>query len=382
MTKEDVKVLYHTKVEDRVMLHPYIKHIIGNINKGKSFDLQLIALLCYIINAIFVNWLCMTNVHKAHGFFELEDSVTVEHILYRIAILCTIALIILDVFQAKGIVQSLKNMKMRRDDLRGLSGYRQTPYHQDISADKMITIKRARSIHWIMVKNTILQTIELIICLLGKVTVLTCQFMPHQEENGGCFIRDYLLSIALVLIWWEMYRKLLWLTIIPDYLVISGLIIQRCMFAILEIISVASLTFIPFILIFVKISLNENVIIYRGKAEGTNSTLAQMLLFAVGHMFRLLTLDNYHDYEFESGHPIFLSCLYPVAMSIFSLVVLNMCIAKLSIEYKDISNNAQYEINRQRLYIKAEWATETIRAERAEIFTRERMKAWFHCFQR
>ncbi|XP_063682718.1 uncharacterized protein LOC134817506 [Bolinopsis microptera] len=376
MTKSDVQILYNTKVDNKLMLHPYIKHIIGDINKGKTLELQLITLLCYVLGTVCVNWLCMTNEHEANGYFEIDGSIEISQILYRIAILLTIVLIVIDFYQAKEMVHSVKMIKVQRDDLQSLSGYKSTPYHPDISADKAMTIKQAQSMQRVMVKKAILHSIELVICLLGKVTVLACQFMPNEVEKGEINTRDYLLSAALVLIWWELYRKLLWLTIMPDCLVVYGLVVLRCMFAIIEIMLVAFIIAIPFILILVKISFMQNMTVYVGD---NNTNVGQTILFVIGHIFKLLTLDNFHDYDFEREHSIFLSFFYPVAMSIFSLVVLNMCIAKLSIEYKFITDNAQYEINRQRLYIKVEWDTETIKEERAMSVEMERIKSCFCC---
>ena len=373
MTKSDVQILYNTKVDNKLMLHPYINHIIGDINEGKTLELQLITLLCYVLGTVCVNWLCMTNEHEANNYFEIDGF---EKILYRIAIFLTVVLIGIDIYQAKEMVDSVKMIKVHRDDLQSLSGYKSTPYHPDILADKAMTIKQAQSMQRVMVKTAILHSIELVICLLGKVTVVACQFMPNQVEEGERNMRDYLLSAALVLIWWELYRKLLWLTIMPDCLVVYGLVVLRCMFAIIEIMLVAFIIAIPFILILVKISFMQKMTVYVGD---NNTNVGQTILFVIGHIFKLLTLDNYHDYDFEHGHSIFLSFFYPVAMSIFSLVVLNMCIAKLSIEYKFIIDNAQYEINRQRLYIKVEWDTDTIKAERAMSLEMERIKSCFCC---
>lgn len=370
MKKQDVQILYFTKLEARIMLHPYIKHLIGDINSGKTYDLQLIALLGYIVGTVCVNWLCMTNELDAHGFFKIDSSTEIAHIFYWIAIISTIGLIFLDFNHAFALIRTWKMVNLKSQELQDLMGYKSNPYHTDLSADKSSTLKRTRSMHSLVVQNTILETAELIICFLGKVTTVGCQFIPNDDSS----IRDYLLCLALVLIWWEMYRKLLWLTIIPEYVVLYGLVIQRCMFAILQVISVAAIIAAPFILILVKISLTQGMTIYRDKDDESN--LGQQTLFAVGHMFRLLTLDNYHDYVFEDDHAVFLSFFYPLAMSIFSLVVLNMCIAKLSIEYKDIIDNAQYEINRQRLYILVEWAIETVKAKRDFIITWEKIKAW------
>ena len=378
MTQGDVNIIYYAKVDDRVMLHPYIRHIIGDINKGKSFDLQLMALLGYIVGTIFVNGLCLTNEMEAMTIIDGSMQIGMEQVLYMVACLWTIALIAVDFYQGKMIMKSIQRLKTTKENIKSVSGYQSTAYHTDLSADKTITLKRSKSIVRAMTKNIIFESVELMICFLGKVMVLACQFMSNESKQGDIFRRDYLLSFALILIWWELYRKFAWLTIMPEYFIIFGLVIQRCMVAILEIIMVAVILATPFILILIKISIIERMAIYKPSDEDSN--IGQKILFAIGHMFRLLTLDNYHDYEFEDSHSVFLSFFYPLAMSIFSLVILNMCIAKLSIEYKDIIDNAQYEVNRQRLYIKVEWDSETIKAKHAiKSLNGEKIKTWLCC---
>ncbi|KAL5254187.1 hypothetical protein ACHWQZ_G013827 [Mnemiopsis leidyi] len=108
MTQGDVNIIYHNKVDDRVMLHPYIKHIIGDINKGKSFDIQLIALMSYIVGTIFVNGLCLTNEMEVPALINGSMEIGLEQILYIIACLWTMAMIAVDFYQAKMIMKSLK----------------------------------------------------------------------------------------------------------------------------------------------------------------------------------------------------------------------------------------------------------------------------------
>lgn len=363
MTTTDIEVLYYTSVCSDVMLHPYIHHMLSDINSGVTYVYQWMILVFYTLCLVVNSYLCVTvdKDFKTNGFTDSLTS-SVEDMLYTGSLILLIVSILLAILI---LIKGLKSQQCTnglRDTMALIANYEKTHYHTDLQVDKSHSIKFAKKVNWSRAKHQLLQNFEQIVILLAKVCILTLQF---QDNKGGEIepnLRDYILSAALIVVWWEFYRSLIWLTIIPDVIVVQGLVIQRCMYSILSIMKVAFIVGIPFILIFMKISIMDNRVIYK-QIDEDDHHISEQLLFTLGHLYRIITMDSFHDYDFEDKHRVFFACLYPVAMSIFSLVVLNMCIAKLSIDYKDISDNAQLELTRNRLYIRMTWELHTIKSE-------------------
>ena len=336
------------QVPASVILHPFIRSLLSTTSTGRMLVAQMVFLALTCVDIVASSFLCMTNTYNiGHRIFDLEGILFYFSVTWSIVVL--ILTIIKDILQFRTLLGSFQ-------DPKGSDTYQKTKYHPYLNVDKTKVMNIINKMLSKARQYLMFHSLESGLGVLSRVIIISAQ-MWKVEDDDERNRKAYGLSFALLMSWWTFFVGLEGLTILPERVLILGLTIKKCILAVLEIILVSCFLAVPYVLILVKMSIMNELVIYQTGNESLDPVLGGMKrsFYAYHHMFRIMTLDNYHDSRLEENNYVLLSILYPMAITIFSLVILNMCIAKLSWLYKTIISSSQYHLTRERLIMKVFW---------------------------
>ena len=324
-----------------------------------------------VIATLIATTLCVYADDIAMDWEELESiGVIFEYPLYNISLLIILSQILLEIFLLLRTYKSSMTPTRAYAMLKRSKVYFSSTYHPTLSADVTSVKKFVRGYLTSVIFNWLDIVFGLLVSIAARTTLLIIQFVSTTQDQ-----RLYISSVLLIVIWLDYYEKINQLTVISPSFTKSHLVNQKCILAILEIMSVAALLGIPFLLVILKISVMEGFTINEDTTGDSDSPAQypRRLFYSGVHIYRMLTLDDFHDQNFEELHLYFLTLFYTIGMSIFSIVFLNMCIAKLSIEYVKIMDSAEFQLKRRRLIVRIYWPVDKIKANNGVL--KEKMKS-------